>query len=126
MCRSEHLEAVLAALRTVRAQKVGGEVEYLHPLVAAALDDASLPHQREAKLGPGSRVDFLTGGGVAVEVKRNRPRRGDLLRQLERYASHDAVAAIVLVLERSVALPDEICGKPVRVISLNMLWGPAV
>jgi len=126
MCQADHLEAVLAALRAIRAQKVGGEVEYLHPLVAAALDAASLPHQREAKLGPGSRVDFLTCGGVAVEVKRGRPRRGDLMRQLEKYASHDAVGAVVLVLERSSALPDEIRGKPVRVISLNMLWGPAV
>lgn len=126
MSSADHLEAVLAALHTIRAQKVGSEVEYLHPLVATALNAAALPHQREAELGSGSRVDFLTYDGVVVEVKRGRPRRADLMRQLERYASHDVVNAIVLVLERSTPLPDKLCGKPVRVISLNMLWGLAV
>jgi len=121
-----NLEAVISALRTIRARRVGGEVAYLQPLVAEALDGACVAYRREVRLGPRSRVDFLTDGGVAIEVKRGRPRSDALARQLGRYASHDAVSAVVLVLERAVPLPDTMSGKPVRVVSLHMLWGLAV
>jgi hypothetical protein len=121
-----NLEAVISALWTIRARRVGGEIAYLQPLVAEALDGARIAYRREIKLGPGCRVDFLTDGGVDIEVKRGRPRKDILLRQLERYASHDAVSAVVLVLERAVQLPDTMSGKPVRVVSLRMLWGLAV
>jgi len=123
---NEHLEAVLAALHAIRARRLDDEIAYLHPLVSGALGNAGIGHRHEVKLGPRSRVDFLTDAGVAVEVKKSRPRRADLMRQLEKYAAHDAISAIVLVLERSVPLPDTIGGKPVRSVSLNMLWGPAV
>ncbi len=121
-----HLESVLKAIRTIRSRRVGGEVEYLHPLVADALAGAGVSHEKEVVLGSRARVDFLTCGGVAVEVKRGRPKMASLLSQLGRYAESDMVAAIVLVLERSVQVPDQLCGKPIRCISLNMLWGPAV
>jgi len=121
-----HLESVLDALRTIRSRRVGGEVAYLHPLVAEALGGAGIDHEKEVTLGSRARVDFLTGGGVAVEVKRGRPRIAALLSQLGRYAESDRVSSVVLVLERSVSLPDQLNGKPVRCISLNMLWGPAV
>ncbi len=121
-----HLESVLEALRTIRSCRIGCELAYLHPLVAEALAGAGIGHEREAHLGPQARVDFLTEGGVAVEVKRGRPGMASLLSQLGRYAGSDRVSAVVLVLERSVPLPDQLGGKPVRRISLNMLWGPAV
>ncbi len=123
---AEHLESVLEALRAIRSRRVGGEVAYLHPLVADALGAAGIGHEGEVRLGPRARVDFLTEGGVAVEVKRGRPRMASLLSQLGRYAESDRVLAVVLVLERSAPLPDQLDGKPVRCISLNMLWGPAV
>lgn len=121
-----HLESVLEALRTIRSRRVGGEVAYLQPLVADALAGAGIGHEMEVSLGPRARVDFLTGGGVAVEVKRGRPKMASLLSQLGRYAGSDRIAAVVLVLERSVPLPDQLDGKPIRCVSLNMLWGPAV
>lgn len=121
-----HLEAVVSALWTIRARRMGDEVAYLQPLVAGALDGARIAYRREVRLGPGNRVDFLTDAGVAIEVKRGRPRPGALARQLERYAGHDAVSAVVLVLERAVSLPDAMSGKPIRIVSLRMLWGPAV
>lgn len=116
----------MAALRTIRSRRVGDELAYLHPLVADALTKAGIGHEREVCLGPRARVDFLTDGGVAIEVKRGRPRMASLLSQLGRYAGSDRVSAVALVLERSVPLPDQLDGKPVRCISLNMLWGPAV
>jgi len=121
-----HLEAVISALRAIRARRVGDEVAYLQPLVAEALDNAHIAYRKEVVLGPRSRVDFLTDAGVAIEVKRGRPKRWTLVRQLERYASHDAVSAVVLVPERAVTLPATMSGKPVQAVSLHMLWGPAV
>jgi len=121
-----HLEATISALQTIRARRVGGEIAYLQPLVAEALDGARVAYRREVKLGPGSRVDFLTDAGVAIEVKRGRPRPDALARQLGRYASHDDVSAVILVLERAVPLPATMSGKPVRVVSLRLLWGPSV
>lgn len=120
-----HLDSVLAALCTIRSRRIGDELTYLHPLVTNALTEAGIGHEREVALGPRARVDFLTEGGVAVEVKRGRPRIASLLSQLEKYAESDMVSAVVLVLERFVPLPDQLGGKPVRCISLNMLWGPA-
>lgn len=121
-----HLETVISALRAIRSRRVGDEITYLQPLVAEALDGARIAYRREVKIGPGCRVDFLTDGGVAVEVKRGRPRPNTLARQLGRYAGHDAVSAVILVLERAVTLPDTMSGKPIRIVSLHMLWGPAV
>lgn len=121
-----HLESVMEALRVIRSRRVGGEVAYLHPLVAEALDGADISHEGEVSLGSRARVDFLTKDGIAVEVKRGRPRMAALLSQLGRYAESDRVSAVVLVLERSVPLPDQLGGKPVRCVSLNTLWGPAV
>ena len=72
------------------------------------------------------RVDFLCGGGVAVEVKRGKPPHGKLLEQIRRYASQPQVNALILVVERTADLPHTVCGKPCRVVALNRLWGVAV
>jgi len=120
-----HLDAVLCALRAVRVRRPGDEKKYLQPLIADALTAAGIDHGSEVAVGRG-RVDFLTAAGVAIEVKRGRPPVAQLLGQLHRYAESPDVSALIVVLERSVQLPEIICGKPVRVLSLNALWGPAV
>lgn len=43
--------------------------------------------------------------------------------QIERYSQAAAVRGIFVVLECSLPLPREMNDKPVRVISLNALWG---
>ena len=83
---------------------------------------AHLPEvRREHRLAPGDVVDFFVDG-VAVEVKLKRNQPASILRQLERYARHDAVQAIVLVTNRAMGLPPEINGKPAYYVSLGRAW----
>lgn len=121
----QRLNTVLSALRTIRVRHLDQEIEYLHPLVAGSLDSAGIRYQHEARLGPRKRVDFLVTD-IVIEIKKRKPVRASLIAQLEKYASCDIVRAIVLILERSVPVPEHIHGKPVRTISLNALWGPSV
>lgn len=83
---------------------------------------ASLPVvRREHRLAPGDIVDFLVDG-VAIEVKLKRNQPASILRQLQRYARHDAVTALVLVTNRAMGLPPEIAGKPAFYVSLGRAW----
>jgi hypothetical protein len=45
-----------------------------------------------------------------------------IFRQLERYAQHNVVEAIVLFTSVSMLLPGEIGGKPAAVASLSRGW----
>jgi len=79
--------------------------------------------RREHRLAPGDIVDFFIGSaGVAIEVKLKRNQPASILRQLERYARHDAVQALVLVTNRAMGLPPEINGKPAYYVSLGRAW----
>lgn len=118
------LERILAALRAIRAPLCKSEYD-LHALVHGALVAADLPVTHEAPLKPRRRIDFLCAE-VGVEVKRGRPQRTPLLRQLTAYAQCDAVGSLVLVADHPPRLPDTLCGKPLAVISLNRLWGIAL
>ncbi len=82
---------------------------------------AGTPMIREAVLGPGERPDFLIGG-VVVEVKMNAASPRAIVRQLERYARHDIVEAIILATNRAVRLPHMLEGVPVFSLSLGKAW----
>lgn len=75
---------------------------------------------REYRLGPEDVADFfLEGSGLAIEVKVD----GSLsavTRQLHRYAGHHDVNALMLItsLNRHDSLPNEMQGKPLRVVVL--------
>uniref|UniRef100_UPI0023F83B2E hypothetical protein n=1 Tax=Caballeronia sp. BR00000012568055 TaxID=2918761 RepID=UPI0023F83B2E len=61
--------------------------------------------------------------GVAVECKmRNKARKIDIYKQLERYASHAEVTAIVLASNVAMGLPAEINGKAIYAASLSRGW----
>ena len=112
--------------------------------IAAALVAAGIPFEREYRLSRTDIPDFLipmpgdltqgerppTGPspahGVAVECKlKGRgggPRKIDIYRQIERYARHPDIAAIILASNLSMGLPAEIGGKPVYAASLSMGW----
>ena len=45
-----------------------------------------------------------------------------MLRQLQRYAEHDAIEALMLITATATGMPSEINGKPVRVVSLGAAW----
>jgi hypothetical protein len=79
---------------------------------------------REHRLGPGDRPDFLIDGRIVVEVKGPRHRAPAVLRQLQRYAEHDQVEAIILATSRAMAMPWVVGLRavPLRVINLGRAW----
>jgi hypothetical protein len=123
MCESS-MARILSALKCVRAPAQPGEYD-LHSLIAAALTGAGISYAHECRLAPRCRIDFLAEG-VGIEVKKGRPDRNQLARQIARYLASDELEALIVVTQRAVLLPDEIGGKRVRLVSLNRLWGVAL
>lgn len=117
----DELERVRSVLEAVRCPAVCPESE-LHALVAQALAAQGLSIRHEERLAPRCRIDFLVGG-VGVEIKKSRPERAALLRQLARYAACPQVEALLVVAPRGVNLPRMVGGKPVRLLALEHLWG---
>ena len=118
------LDLVLSALGELRSPFALYESD-IHQMVEKQLQKARLPYVHEAKIGPGCRIDYLVGD-VGIEIKKGRPDAGRLKRQLARYAACEDVAALVVIAPRSVALPQTVLNKSVRVIVLNQLWGVAL
>ena len=118
------MEEVYEALTALRAPLQQGEYD-LHRLVMDALDAAALPWTHEVKLGPRCRIDLMCGG-VGIEVKRGTGDKAGVMRQLTRYAACEQVQALILVTEKTVPVPRMLCGKPVRLLCLNRLWGIAL
>lgn len=78
-----------------------------------------IPFKRERYESDGERPDFMVGG-IALEVK-IKGGTAALTRQVYRYAKLPTVSEIVVVASRSRlagGLPEEINGKPIRVVSL--------
>ncbi|MDR2515507.1 MAG: hypothetical protein LBD02_09950 [Christensenellaceae bacterium] len=115
---------LISAISTLRLAPQGDEFA-LQDEVAKALTKGGVEYRREVRLGPAARVDFLCGN-VALEVKRVRPARAALLRQLARYAAFDEVASLIVVSEKSLRLPPTVGGKPLHVLALSKLWGVAI
>lgn len=118
------MNEIYEALQTLRAPLQQGEYD-LHRLVMDALEDKGITPEHEVPLAPRCRIDLMCGS-VGIEIKRGKPQRGKLVEQLTRYARCDRVQGLILVAERSVDLPRSICGKPLRVVCLNRLWGIAL
>lgn len=81
--------------------------------VAVALQASRVAFRREVPVA-GGRLDFLTDGGLAIEVKLHGS-TPNLLRQLHRYAQLDEVQSILVVTSRHrlAQIPTELDGKPV-------------
>ncbi len=121
---NQSLPRILRALEAVRAPAQPGEYD-LHSLIETALSRAEISCAHECKLAPRCRIDFLAGR-VGIEVKKGRPDRNALLRQIARYLASNELDALIVVTQRAVSLPEAIGGKPVRLVSLNRLWGVAL
>ncbi len=106
-------EAIVAMLRRARL-RVSDEAA-LQGSIADTLTAGEIDHEREARLGPADRIDFLAGG-VGIEAKTRCPKR-TIFRQLERYAAHDGIDALILVTGTALGMPAAINGKPVYVVS---------
>lgn len=118
------LQTVLDALKELRSPFALYEMD-IHEMVAKRLSEAGLSFIHEAKLAPGCRIDYLVGN-IGIEIKKGRPDAFAVKKQLMRYAACDGVEAIILLTQRTVAVPKTVLDKPVRVIVLNQLWGVAL
>lgn len=118
------LEQIEQAISALRAPIQQGEYD-LHRLVMDALDAAGLHWEHEVKLAPRCRIDLMCGS-VGVEIKRGKVEKGRILAQLTRYAACPQITGLILVTEKTVPVPKQIGGKPVRLICLNRLWGIAL
>ena len=118
------LTEISQALHRLRSPFCQGEYD-LHALVALALRDKNISFLHEERLGPRCRIDFLAGT-VGIEVKKGRPERKQLMRQLERYAQSPRIESLIVLVERYASLPGEILQKPCITLSINRLWGIAL
>jgi hypothetical protein len=125
MNQEEELTAVVTTLKRLRVDKVTMEYE-LQNQIAKILDTAGIGYEREYQLGPRNRVDFLTEHGIAIEVKKGKPNKAQVISQLERYAKHSQVKAVILCIETSLNIPKTIKGKPCIAFGLQKLWGIAI
>lgn len=109
------------ALRVLFVPATPGEYD-LHALISSALEKADLSYIHEAKIGKNCRADFMVGN-ICVEVKKSRPDKNTLLKQITRYLASESVDGMLVVTQKSVNLPPVIMNKPVRLLSLDKLWG---
>lgn len=95
--------------------------EELQEAIASALTSSSVPFEREVRLGPTDRIDFLIETvGVEVKIKGSPT---EVARQLNRYAQSDQIQSLLLVTSKAThrALPSSLNGKPIKVLYLNPL-----
>ena len=124
MDESETLCIIWDALSHIRIKRTMDEIE-IQREVELQFRSHKIPYDREVRLAPRCRLDFLVDS-IAVEVKKRRPAKARLVRQIEKYASLPNIKGVIIVLERHIDIPEIICQKPVKVFSLNRLWGVAI
>ena len=119
------MQKIIEALSNLRVGIVIKEYN-LQKQISKILKDAGIVFKREHKLGPRNRVDFLTTEGIAIEVKKGKPNKKQVIKQLERYTNFDEVKAVILVVETSLKIPKIINEKDCISFGLNKLWGIAL
>lgn len=108
-----------AGLRLDLAQEKRSQVE-----LEQALVQEGLRFERERPLCSRDIPDFivhLNGYVIVLELK-TRAQRTAIYKQLERYAAHDEVHALLLLTGTAMGLPEVIQGKPADVVSLGGGW----
>lgn len=115
---SEHMRAVMGALR---GRRFPLEAEkQTQAAIADALDQRIDGWAREVRV-VGGVIDFVALGDIGIEVKLKGQER-EIERQLEAYAADPALAGLILVTAKPVALPARIAGKPVAVLDIARAW----
>jgi hypothetical protein len=107
----------LVHLLRSRRFPVGTEAA-LQEAIGEALREWRICFDREWRLGPRDRIDFFAEGGIGIEAKIRCGKRA-IYRQLERYAQHPQIAALVLVTGTALGLPPSIADKPLFFVSLG-------
>jgi hypothetical protein len=119
------IEIIISALKELRVNAVFEEYE-LQDEIAKILKSHNISFIKEHKLGPRNRIDFFIDKGIGIEIKKGKPNRTKVIKQLERYASFNEISALILVIERSMDIPRYINNKPCLSIGLNKQWGIAI
>lgn len=97
-------------------------------MIDNALKDCQIEFRREYRFDKASRIDYLTVSGIGIEVKKGKPNNTILLKQVNKYCQHDDIHALIIVTpwKRHLHIPDCINDKPIKILSLNQLWGVAI
>jgi hypothetical protein len=119
------MNEILCILKKLRVNVLSDEYT-LQSQIADLLKINAINFTKEHKLGRGSRVDFLTSYGIAIEVKKGKPNKVSVHTQLLKYAKHEEITGIILVVETSLSVPHTIAGKPCCALGLQKLWGIAL
>lgn len=114
-----HLRPLIELLKAARLD-VSDEKRTQRDM-AEVFDGRGIEYQREVRLSKADIVDFMVHG-IALEVKLKGANKRDVFRQLERYAEHESVNALVLASNITMGLPTEINGKPIYFIHLGRGW----
>lgn len=98
--------------------RFANEIE-LQDGIARVLGLAHVTFEREVRLTPKERIDFIVGEGIGVEVK-IAGAFADVIRQMQRYAEHPRITALVLATTcmRHDHVPLSLVGKPCTTIYL--------
>jgi len=91
----------------------------LHLGIGKALTEAGVRFDPEYHLDDAGRIDFFIDGlGIEVKIKES---RNSVMRQLMRYAKHDAITSLILVTTRNQlrAMPSHLNGKEITVVYIG-------
>ncbi|MGI6527617.1 MAG: hypothetical protein ACOX25_09705 [Caldicoprobacterales bacterium] len=119
------MERTLSALRTIRLGVSTDEFQ-IQSAIERALCERGIPFKKEYRLAPRNRIDFYIEGGIGLEVKRGKPNAAQVTKQLKRYAAFEEIKAMILVVDKTLSIPDSISGKRCILFGLNRLWGVAL
>ena len=88
--------------------------------IARLLTEQGVEFQREVPVTKAERLDFLTAGGIAIEVKVDGA-LSSVTRQLFRYAARPEIRELILVTTRTKhrTLPQHIQGKALYIVHLS-------
>ena len=92
--------------------------------IAQLLTEQRVGFQREVRVSKQDRLDFLTDGGIAIEVKIDGA-LATVTRQLYRYAAEKGVHQLILVTTRMKhrQLPQTVGGKPLYITHISPFYG---
>lgn len=86
--------------------------------VEQVLKDIAVPFNREYKLKPGQRIDFLVNGSIGIECK-IKGNAKQIYRQCRDYCENDIIKEFIILTNRSMGFPKELHGKPCYMIKMG-------
>lgn len=120
--RREALAAILALGQLFNHSRFSLEEEKkTQGEIADCLKQNHVPYEREKRLSEKDIPDFLIDRCVVVEIKLKGSVRS-IYEQCKRYCIFPEVKALLLVTNKSMALPAEINGKPCFVLNISQAW----